>query len=220
MLLFIGYQGQGSLGYAIQHGATEARIDGQVYPVRCNVRSISGFSAHADEHELEAWVRNFTAAGGSAASDGRPKTVFVVHGDPDAATAFGDRIRKDLVAVRSLAKRLLDLPHADWNDWEIDFLQHMARHKGSDPITTRQCEKLLELRDDAEYYSSVRGFSVQSLIKSCWHARDDLDSEDDRKFIEQLKETSYSCIKRRQLRKLLACARKLGEIEQYVSIDR
>jgi hypothetical protein len=91
-----------------------------------------------------------------------------------------DRIRKNLVAVRSLAKRLLDLPRADWNGWEIDFLQHMARHKGSDPITTRQCEKLLELRDDAEYYSSVRGFSVQSLIKSCWHARDDLDSEDDR----------------------------------------
>jgi len=96
MLLFIGYQGQGSLGYAIQHGATEARIDGQLYPVRCKVRSISGFSAHADEHELEAWVRNFTAAGGSTASDGRPKTVFVVHGDPDAAGAFADRIRKDL----------------------------------------------------------------------------------------------------------------------------
>jgi hypothetical protein len=131
-----------------------------------------------------------------------------------------DRIRKNLVAVRSLAKRLLDLPRADWNDWEIDFLQHMARHKGPDPITTRQCEKLLELRDDAEYYSLVRGFSVQSLIKKCWLARDDLDSEDDRKFIEHLKETSCSCIKRRQLRKLLACARQLGEIEQYVSIDR
>jgi hypothetical protein len=131
-----------------------------------------------------------------------------------------DRIRKDLVAVRSLAKRLLILPHADWNDWEIDFLQHMGRHKGPDPITTRQGEKLLELRDDAEYYSSVRGFSVQSLIKNCWLARDDLDN-DDRKFIELLKETNYSSIsiKRRQLRKLLACARELGEIEQYVSID-
>jgi hypothetical protein len=131
-----------------------------------------------------------------------------------------DRIRKNLVAVRSLAKRLLDLPRADWNDWEIDFLQHMARHKGPDSITTRQCEKLLELRDDAEYYSSVRGFSVQSLIKNCWLVRDDLDSGDDRKFIEHLKETSGSCVKRRQLRKLLACARQLGEIEQYVSIDR
>jgi len=95
-LLFIGYQGQGTLGYAIQHGATQARIDGVQYPVRCRVRSISGFSAHADEHELEAWVRNFAAAGGSHASDGRPKRVFVVHGDPDAAKAFADRIHADL----------------------------------------------------------------------------------------------------------------------------
>ena len=131
-----------------------------------------------------------------------------------------DRIRKDLVAVRSLAKRLLSLSHGDWNDWEIDFLQHMGRHKGPDPITTRQGEKLLELRDDAEYHSSVRGLSVQILIKNCWLARDDLGSEDDRKFIEQLKETSYSGIKRRKLCKLLACARELGEIEQYVSIAR
>jgi hypothetical protein len=128
-------------------------------------------------------------------------------------------MRKDLVAVRSLAKRLLNLPHADWNDWEIDFLQHMGRQKAPDPITTRQGEKLLELRDDAEYYSSMRGFSIQSLIKNCWLARNNLDSEDDRKFIEQLKETSCLSIKRRQLRKLLACARELGEIEQYVSID-
>ena len=131
-----------------------------------------------------------------------------------------DTIRKNLVGVRSLAKRLLDLPRADWNDWEIDFLQHMARHKRPDPITTRQCEKLLELRDDAEYYSSVRGFNVQSLIKKCWLTRDDLDSENDRKFVEHLKETSCSCVKRRHLRKLLACARQLGEIEQYLSIGR
>ena len=96
MLLFIGYQGQGSLGFAIQHGAKEARIDGQTYPVRCKVRSISGFSAHADEHELEDWVRNFAGAGGAAAANRRPKTVFVVHGDPDAASAFADRIRGEL----------------------------------------------------------------------------------------------------------------------------
>jgi hypothetical protein len=78
---------------------------------------------------------------------------------------------------------------------------------------------LLELRDDAEYYSSIRGFSVQSLIKNCWLARNDLGSQYDRKFIEQLKETNCLSIKRRQLCKLLACARELGEIEQYVSID-
>jgi hypothetical protein len=112
----------------------------------------------------------------------------------------------------------LDVPQADWNDWELDFLQHMVGRR-SEPITTRQGEKLLELRDDAEYYFSVHGFSVQSLIENCWLARDDLKSEDNRKFIEQLKETDISCVKRRQLRKLLACARELGEVERYVSID-
>ncbi len=95
-LLFIGYQGQGTLGYAIQHGAKEAHIDGKKFPIRCRVRSISGFSAHADEHELEDWVRGFAATGGTTGSDGAPKRFFVVHGDPDAAQAFADRIHADL----------------------------------------------------------------------------------------------------------------------------
>ena len=129
-----------------------------------------------------------------------------------------DRVRKDAVAVSSLAKRLLVAPHHDWNDWELDFLQHMARHRGPDPITTRQSEKLFELRDDAEYHSSVQGFSVVSLITNCWLARNDLSSEQNRKFIEELKASSVSAIRRRQLGKLLACARELGEVETYVAI--
>jgi metallo-beta-lactamase family protein len=90
-ILFIGYQGQGTLGRHIQNGGTTARIDGQEFPVRCRVRSISGFSAHADQHELEAWLAHVGAAG--TASNGRPRRVFVVHGDPDAAEEFAGRIR-------------------------------------------------------------------------------------------------------------------------------
>jgi hypothetical protein len=110
-----------------------------------------------------------------------------------------DRVRKDSVAVSSLAKRLVAIPKHDWNDWELDFLEHMARHRGPDPITTRQCEKLIELRDDSEYHSSVKGFSVASLIKNCWLARDDLNGDHDRKFIEDLKASGASAIKGRQL---------------------
>jgi metallo-beta-lactamase family protein len=95
-LLFIGYQGVGTLGRHLLDGGTTARIDGTEYPVRCRVRAISGFSAHADEHELTAWLRHFVAAGGASAGDGRPKRVFVVHGDPDAAEAFATRIRNEL----------------------------------------------------------------------------------------------------------------------------
>ena len=88
-LLFIGYQGEGTLGRRLQDGGTSARIDGQEIEVRCRVRSISGFSAHADQHELEAWLKHF-------ANGGTPKTVYIVHGDPDAAEAFAGRIRSDL----------------------------------------------------------------------------------------------------------------------------
>src|SRR6516164_6114248 len=45
-----------------------------------------------------------------------------------------NRVRKDSAAVKSLAKRLLSIPNHDWNDWELDFLEHMVRHRGPDPI--------------------------------------------------------------------------------------
>jgi metallo-beta-lactamase family protein len=92
-LLFIGYQGEGTLGNHIQSGAKVARIDGVDYPVRCRVRVISGFSAHADEHELDDWIGHFARAGGTGGGDGKAKRVFVTHGDPDAAEAFAARIR-------------------------------------------------------------------------------------------------------------------------------
>jgi metallo-beta-lactamase family protein len=91
-LLFIGYQGQGTLGRHIQDGGKTARIDGQEIDVRCRVRVISGFSAHADQHELEAWLAHFGRDGNGAG--GKPKRVFLVHGDPDAAEAFAVRVRE------------------------------------------------------------------------------------------------------------------------------
>ena len=70
-ILFVGYQGEGTLGAHLQAGATEVKLDGQVRRVRCQVRSISGFSAHADESELLDWLGHFAdrqAAGRSGLS--------------------------------------------------------------------------------------------------------------------------------------------------------
>ena len=93
-LLFIGYQGEGTLGRHLADGGKTARIDGQEIDVRCRVRVISGFSAHADQNELEAWLAHFGRAGNG--TDGAPKRAFIVHGDPDAAAAFATRIRGEL----------------------------------------------------------------------------------------------------------------------------
>ncbi len=92
VILFVGYQGEGTLGAHLQAGATTVRIDGEERSVRCQVRSISGFSAHADEPELLAWVANFTH-GKKAGDPGWPKRVFIVHGDPDAQQALELKIR-------------------------------------------------------------------------------------------------------------------------------
>src|SRR5258707_3334096 len=84
-LLFVGYQGEGTVGAQLQQGAKTVRIDGQDLEVHCKVRSISGFSAHADEPELLAWLRNFSAA---------PRMTFIVHGDPAAQIAFEPKVRE------------------------------------------------------------------------------------------------------------------------------
>ncbi len=92
VILFVGYQGEGTLGAHLQSGARTVRIDGQQRAVRCQVRSISGFSAHADESELLEWVGNFTS-GKRPGDAGFPKRVFIVHGDPDAQKAIEPKIR-------------------------------------------------------------------------------------------------------------------------------
>jgi metallo-beta-lactamase family protein len=89
VLLFVGYQGEGTLGAHLQAGATTVRLDGREREVRCQVRSISGFSAHADESEILDWLGRFR--GGAAGGD-RPKRVFLVHGDPEAQVALAPKV--------------------------------------------------------------------------------------------------------------------------------
>ena len=91
-LLFVGYQGEGTLGAHLQAGTKTVRLDGQVRQVRCTVRSIAGFSAHADESELLDWIGRF-AAGKASGEAGFPRKIFLVHGDPEAQIALEVKVR-------------------------------------------------------------------------------------------------------------------------------
>jgi metallo-beta-lactamase family protein len=92
MILFVGYQGVETLGAHLQAGVKVARLDGQEYQVRCAVRSITGFSAHADEPEILAWLGHFIE-GRKAGDPGVPRQVFIVHGDPAAQQAIQPKIQ-------------------------------------------------------------------------------------------------------------------------------
>jgi metallo-beta-lactamase family protein len=86
-LLFVGYQGQGTLGAHIQGGARAVTLEGAKREVRCRIRTIDGFSAHADEAELLDWLGHFARA------PRKPQRVFLVHGDPEASAALEPKVR-------------------------------------------------------------------------------------------------------------------------------
>jgi metallo-beta-lactamase family protein len=90
-VLFVGYQGEGTLGGHLVRGADRARINGRDLPVRATVRSLDGFSAHADEPELLDWLGGFVA-GRRAGDPGVPARLFLVHGDPPAQEALAPKV--------------------------------------------------------------------------------------------------------------------------------
>ena len=85
--LITGFQAQGTLGRRIVDGAESVRIFGEDVPVRADVYTIGGLSAHADQAGLLAWLRNFKRA---------PRQAFVVHGEADTAQVFCDTVRAQL----------------------------------------------------------------------------------------------------------------------------
>lgn len=80
-LVFVGYQAEGTLGREIADGASRVRLFGQTVPVGAEVRSVPGFSAHADAPALDAWWR----ASGA-------RVVVPVHGEADARHALAARV--------------------------------------------------------------------------------------------------------------------------------
>jgi metallo-beta-lactamase family protein len=84
-LVFVGYQAAGTTGRRILDGETEVKIMKEWIPVRCHVRVIQGFSAHADWKAVLRWLEGLQAA---------PKMLFTTHGEPDAAEAMAGHIRE------------------------------------------------------------------------------------------------------------------------------
>ncbi len=86
-LLIVGYQAAGTLGRQIMDGAKVAHMFGEEIPVRCEVRAIHSYSAHADQPLLLKWL---------APRAKTLKEIFVVQGEPDQSAALKEKIESDL----------------------------------------------------------------------------------------------------------------------------
>ena len=83
-ILFVGYQTVGSMGRQILNGAKSVRIFGEEIPVRCRVKEISAYSAHADQGQLLDWLKPLRLS---------LKKVFVVQGEEGASEVLAGKIR-------------------------------------------------------------------------------------------------------------------------------
>jgi metallo-beta-lactamase family protein len=81
-LLITGYQAANTLGRALLDGARSVRIHKSEIPVLAEVTSLEGLSGHADAGEMMRWMSEVQ----------RPRTVFLTHGEPEAALALAGRL--------------------------------------------------------------------------------------------------------------------------------
>lgn len=86
-VLFVGFQAAGTRGRRLVDGEREVKIHGQMVPVAAAIEQIHSMSAHADGDELVRWLRGVSAP---------PARVFVVHGEPESAATFADRLGREL----------------------------------------------------------------------------------------------------------------------------
>ena len=82
-VLFVGYQGRGTLGRQILDGREEVRIHGRFYTVKARIAQIYGFSGHADVDGLLQWKDGFKDP---------PRRAFITHGEEDAAEALAEHL--------------------------------------------------------------------------------------------------------------------------------
>ena len=123
-----------------------------------------------------------------------------------------DRVRKDPQAAGDIAKRLLSLPASEFTDRELDFLRSIRRSRNVEEFTTRQAEKLLQIRDDIEEVTEVLGFSVRLLLKGCVEARLDLSEAEEEWVLARSQE--LISIRRKHVGRLMRSARQLNLIEE------
>jgi metallo-beta-lactamase family protein len=89
-IVFVGYQAAGTPGRAIQRYGPRGgyvMLDGERYPIRAQVRTLSGYSAHADQQDLIDFVTGIPAP---------PREIRLVHGDAGAKAALQHRLREQL----------------------------------------------------------------------------------------------------------------------------
>jgi metallo-beta-lactamase family protein len=100
-VVFVGYQGEGTLGRALLDGAKSVKLFGEEIAVQAQIVNFKGLSSHADRDHLLEWIERVVP---------KPQEVFVVHGDAPVTEIFAQTLRdRGFSAHAPLYEEVFDL---------------------------------------------------------------------------------------------------------------
>ena len=85
IVLFVGYQAEGSLGRKLQNGIKSVKLFGEEIAVNAEIATLHGTSGHADRDGLLTWLCQFET---------QPRMIFVNHGDDSSCEAFRGKLEE------------------------------------------------------------------------------------------------------------------------------
>ena len=86
IILATGFMAPHTLGRRIVEKNETIRIFGEEFPLRAQVRTVSGLSAHADQAELMEYASHMKT---------KPAKTFLVHGEEDQQKPFADKLHEN-----------------------------------------------------------------------------------------------------------------------------
>ncbi len=85
LVLFVGYAAPHTLSRKLIDGDKSIKIFGEEHKVRCRVKSLDSFSAHADRHELLQYLDHCPPS--------KMKKLFLVHGEIEQTDSFANALK-------------------------------------------------------------------------------------------------------------------------------
>lgn len=160
-VIFVGYQGEGTLGRSLIEGKKDITLFGEEVHVNAEIYNLEGFSGHADHNGLLEWISGFQQP---------PRQIFLVHGEEqskkDFAKLIHDKLGYDPIPVLGNSEFELDM-----NDVRVLNMTEAVQTAAEDEDVQKVRSKISEIETELEgilYNTSLamsQSMSEEKLVR-------------------------------------------------------
>ncbi|MCI8414710.1 MAG: MBL fold metallo-hydrolase [Ruminiclostridium sp.] len=157
-IVFVGYQGEGTLGRHLLNGAKQVRLFGEDIAVNASIYNFKGLSSHADRDHLLQWIK--------AVDDPAPQQVFVVHGDAQVTEIFANSLReRGMQAHAPLYEEVFDLANNKMLAAGVELEPKKVSYESVGHVSMAYHELEMAAMDLMSIIRASKGFANRDLKK-------------------------------------------------------